>query len=90
MSVLAQIDQRYDSALVRQFASQFQKLDESSRLFLGRMLGGNESPDFYAGLIAGLANAYQLSRQDRSIGLTLSAVCDLVESKELLTDTPVG
>jgi len=83
-----QYDSRYDANRIRQFASQLSNLGEKDREFLKSQFDGTESADFYAGMLAAFATAYQISNQDRLIGLCVAAVSDLIESKEMLVSEP--
>ena len=79
------IDLRYDHERIRQFASVLDRAPESEQAFLRDLFGGNESPDFYHGMLAGLAHAFQMSEQeDALLGILVATVSDLIESKELV------
>lgn len=58
---MIQIDLRIESSLIEQFASQTEQLPPVLKNFMRESFSGAESAEFYQGLSAGLAAAYQLA-----------------------------
>lgn len=60
-SFMLQIDQRLQPSQIVQFASQTEQLSPVLKNFLLESFSGAEAPEFYHGLAAGMAAAYQLT-----------------------------
>ena len=58
---MIQIDQRLKESQINQFASQAELLSPALKNFLLESFSGAETPEFYQGLAAGMAAAYQLT-----------------------------
>ena len=55
------IDTRIGGAR-NQFAAQAEKMSKDIKQVIDRNFSGTDSPDFYEGLLAGYANAYQIAQ----------------------------
>ena len=55
------IDKPLDQSQIRQFASQFDEIPTAVKSFLFESFSGDQTLEFYQGLSAGLAAAYQLA-----------------------------
>ena len=79
-----QIDERVDYQRIQQFASQISNLSKRLETELAENFTGDESDDFYAGLVAGFANSLsvfqnlELSETDKSslIGAIVAFISD--------------
>lgn len=79
-----QIDQRLPKFQIKQFALQTEQLTPPLKHFLQESFSGAESPEFYQGLAAGLAAAYQIASLEngrRYLGAALATA-----AKEILRD----
>lgn len=77
---MIQIDERIPPDRVEQFASQAAYLPKNVALFMEESLALDQNPEFYQGLAAGLAVAYQFSNQNPHIGAALSVVSKHITS----------
>lgn len=78
---MIQIDERIDQARLAQFAAQAKQLPFATRHFMQESFKCAETPEFYAGLIAGLAAAYQLASIDNGqqfIGAALATASEYI------------
>jgi hypothetical protein len=78
-------DERYTAKQIRQFAGEINNVAPEIREDFASMFNGTESDDFYAGLIAGLANAVAIAQggQAAFLPIVLALVADRVEQKEI-------
>lgn len=77
---MMQIDARVPDETIVQFASQVAGMKPQVRNFMAESLVGDQTPEFYAGLAAGLAAGYQYAGTgpggQEFIGLALATVAD--------------
>ena len=78
------IDDRIDLARRRQFAGQLLKLSEDDIQHLQDCISGNETEEFYAGLLAGLTAATTMVESGLAdiIPKATAAIADLCEKRE--------
>jgi|SRR3989344_7157495 len=62
-----EFDEIIDMDRIRQFASQLECLSPEMIAFLGQRFDGQRSAEFYRGLLAGFASAYQLCQMRTSV-----------------------
>lgn len=67
------IDERVDVQRRRQFAGEAEKIDDDARNAIDEMLRGDETGEFYAGLLAGLTAATTLVQDGLGDFIPLSA-----------------
>lgn len=82
---MLQIDLRLTDAQVAQFAAQTEALPPTIRNFMHESFSGAESPEFYHGLSAGLAAAYQIAQLERGrdyIGAALATATQQILCNE--------
>lgn len=76
---MLQLDARIPEESLCQFASQFPTLPKPLQNLLLEAYVGNETPDFYQGLAAGLAAAYQMAGELEGrhyIGASLAKIAE--------------
>ena len=82
---MLQIDQRLQKPQIEQFASQTEQLAPVLKNFLHESFSGAESPEFYQGLAAGLAAAYQLTSIENGrlyLGVALATAAKQIQANE--------
>lgn len=83
---MLQIDARVPNETLTQFASQVKGLQPQVRNFMAESLVGDQPPEFYAGLAAGLVAGYQYAGTgpggQEFIGLALATVADHIVKTE--------
>lgn len=82
---MLQIDQRLQESQIGQFASQTEHLSPVLKNFLLESFSGAESPEFYQGLAAGLAAAYQLTSIENGrtyLGAALATAAKQIQANE--------
>jgi len=88
---MLQVDARLDEEALKQCASQIGVLPPHVKHFMAESFVGDQTPEFYQGLCAGLAAAYQYAGTGPAgrdyIGMALSASADLLLKKQA-EDTP--
>ena len=79
-----QIDERIDIARRRQFAGEFRKLPLGNVEQIRECVKGEESEEFYAGMLAGLASATVMIQQGHANAVqeVTAGIADFCESKE--------
>ncbi len=80
------IDQRYSLKAVRRFANELDKVPKHLRDELHAMFNRDQSDEFYAGLLAGLAGAEVLARRGLGhyLSLMIGAVSEELVRKEIV------
>ncbi len=80
------IDARYHGAAIRNFASRMADADPEVRRELEIMFNDDQSDEFYAGLLAGLANAQVLivKGKFKYLPLIVSFISEKLEKKEII------
>ncbi len=80
------IDRKQTIQEIRQFASQMTHVPETQKTQLEAAFNGDQSPEFYKGLLAGLGVAYSLVETNNVgwLGPFVAFVADHIERKELV------
>lgn len=81
------IDERPLGQSLRQFASQLEHVSPQLVAIFRENFKGDQPPEFYAGLVTGLAAAYNVAvvaKMPHQLGSLLAFVADQVEKKELV------
>lgn len=75
------LDHRYKGEIVQQFAAQMEHISPETEKELAALFAGNESADFYAGLLAGLSNALQMYMNGHadSLGVCVAFVASRIQ-----------
>jgi hypothetical protein len=80
------VDERYTGKMIRHFSSYMDNLPTESRLQLETLFTDDQSDEFYAGLLSGLAAAETLRRHDQQhlLQALVAFVASKLEAKEVI------